>query len=300
MEDCFMRKATRIGFIAGLACATCAVHAQLQINELGIDLPGADNGKEFFELLGTPGASLADLWFLSIEGDTSAMGVIDKAINLSAFSLGANGLLLWRDSVDVLNPAPHAQTTVAVGDFDTDIENGSNTYAIVRNYTGYVPGPGENNVANQWDIDANNDGTIGDVQTVGGAAQGGLPWTEVLDAVGWIDADTDINYGADLGFTDFGRAFGAANNGFSPSAYYRLGNGVEVISDYDPEADGTPQPYIFNGAEAEAFGGTLDFNWWDSQTWSPGSANVVPEPATMIALTTGIGAILLRRRARRN
>lgn len=136
--------------------------------------PGTDEGLEYFEITGTAGASLTNMYFIAIEGDGNGSGTIDLVLSLGTLSLGSNGLLLWRDANTVILPAPSAETTVNVLNF-TDIENGSNTFMIVQANTAPTVGT---------DLDTNNDGTF-DVT---------LPWTSVLSAVSVVENDGANNY----------------------------------------------------------------------------------------------------------
>jgi hypothetical protein len=158
------------------------------IRSVYINSPGTDDGFEYFEVLGSPGQSLANMYFIVIEGDAAGPGVIDQVKSLGALSLGANGLLLWRDGATVLVPAPDAATTVNVNDFSPDIENGSNTFMLVEATTAPTVGT---------DVDSNDDGVIN---------TSGLPWTSVVDAVSIIENDGAANYGYadDFGFTNLG------------------------------------------------------------------------------------------------
>lgn len=146
--------------MAAFAAASLSM-AQVTINECLVNPPGTDQGFEFFELKGAPNASLNGLTLLVIEGEGTVAGIVDQAISLNGRTFGANGLLLLRDSSIVLQPAPNILTNVFVQDFAPDIENGGQTYMIVRNFTGAVG----------TDLDTNNDGTLEST-----------PWTEVLDS----------------------------------------------------------------------------------------------------------------------
>ncbi len=104
-------------FLSAALCAALGAgtaSAQFHISEILVDLPGTDNGQEAIELRGAPNASLAGWGLLMIDGDTTASGTIDQALDLGAFSTGANGLFLWRDAATVLLPAPDAATSERV------------------------------------------------------------------------------------------------------------------------------------------------------------------------------------------
>ena len=141
--------------------------------------PGTDNGKEFFEITGSANLSLNNLYFIEIEGDANA-GRINTVKNLSAYNLGSNGLLLWRDGGTIIQPGPDAATTVVINDFSPDLQNGTGTFAIVEGFTGAV---GD-------DIDTDNDGT----------PNASLPWTSVIHAVSVKASSGSTTYYAD----DFG------------------------------------------------------------------------------------------------
>lgn len=126
--------------------------------------PGTDNGLEFFEIEGTPNMSLNNLYFLEVSGADGSAGVITNVKNLSPYSLGSNGILLWRDAATVIAPGPNPATRVVVEDFSPDLYNGTNTFLIVKNFTGHVG----------TDIDADDDG-------IPNASF--LPWTEVIAAL---------------------------------------------------------------------------------------------------------------------
>lgn len=193
------------------------------IRAVYVNVPGTDNGFEYFEVTGTPGAALTNLYFLAIEGDGSGAGLIDLVKPLGAYSLGSNGLLLWRDGSTVLVPAPSPETTIVIEDFSPDIENGSNTFLIVNASTAPTVGT---------DIDSDNDGT---------ANSSGLPWTSVLSAVGIIENNGASNYGyAD----DFGGTNQGPYAGYNPD-FLAFTNSVWV----DGDVLGTsPGPYTVDPA----------------------------------------------------
>ncbi len=157
-----------------LWCLTQQFLSAQSIRSVLMNPPGTDDGLEYFEIQGTAGASLTNLYFIAIEGDGTGAGAVDLVLSLGSLSLGSNGLLLWRDAATVISPAPSAETTVNVSNF-TDIENGSNTFMLVQATTAPTVGT---------DYDTNNDGTL-DVT---------LPFT-VISAVSVIENDGANNYG---------------------------------------------------------------------------------------------------------
>lgn len=245
---------------------TSAASAQVRINEVMMNVPnGGDNGFEFIELRSTsPSQSMAGLTLLHIDGDGGSAGMVDQALNLSAFSTGTNNLFLWRDSAVALVPAPAPATTVHVSDFSPDLENGSQTFLLVTGFTGAVGN----------DYDLNNDGVFDTV----------LPWTSVIDAVSILENDGAANYG-------YAGTFGGVQfpqSGFTADAFQR------ILADtwaYDVTAVANPGPYNSDPTQMmNQFGNPISVAF----QMTPGSENV-PEPATIVLLVAGLTAIARRR-----
>ena len=269
-------------------CYALSSQAAVVINEITLnsenDAPsGGDDTTEYFELLSDAGAeSLDGLTLLIIEGEGGNKGLIDKALSLDGSSTGSNGLFLWRDSSDVLVPAPDAATEVKVEDFVPDIENGSETFVLVRGFTG----------ATGDDLDTDNDGTLDN--------PGSLPWSATLDAVGTLDGTAaDVVYATQIipGGVDF------TNVSFQTDSLVRLKNtGGWIGVDIDEAVSGFPGPYPFDDTQAVFPDGTpftpstdLDFN-----IRTPGSMNpsLIPEPSSVaILLAAALIAGANRRRA---
>lgn len=239
----------------------------IQINEIFFNPDGADNGFEFFEIQGANSASLAGLSLLVIEGDGTGSGVVDQAFALSSFSLGSNGLFLWRDSATVLSPAPHASTVVNVADFNPDIENGTNSFLLVSGFTGAVGN----------DLDTNNDGTF---ETT--------PWSSITDSVAWTDGTAGDQMYAAVNFSGLA---------FSPAALLRLTDGEWFAAGV---TGANPGPYAFDWAlnEVKFQSSSYGQNDLDINNLTPGNINptAVPEPATMAALGIAAAAAIRRRR----
>ncbi len=176
--------------ILGLAGTASAIDPY--ISELFWNPASTDQGWERVELAGDPGASLDGYWFVVMEGENVPSGTIDQLIDLSGLTFGTNGLLLISDDstgVNVLQPPPEPGTNVAVIDFTPDIENGANTFILVKGAPTFALGQ---------DLDQGPGGPteIGD----GVLDPGTFGGVTVLDAVGWIDAASsavDYDYAND-------------------------------------------------------------------------------------------------------
>ncbi len=169
------------------------------INEILFDLPSTDTSKEYIELRGTPGATLAPgTYLVAVEGDSANnAGNVQDIFNLSGKQFGSNGLLvlLQKGNSYAVNPNANVVTNTGTGAGwgsgassslghigqanATDIENGSVSFFLIQTTT--AP-----NLSN--DIDSDDDG-IADGTTYSN-------WT-VLDSVSVLDGGTtDIAYGS--------------------------------------------------------------------------------------------------------
>ena len=156
------------------------------INEIRIDQPGLDDD-EYFELAGTPGTSLAGMWYVTIGDGAGGSGTVERAYDLSAFSIQPSGYFVM------------GHVTMTVGVADAPLPNTSNafenndnqTHMLVTNFTG----------ASGDDIDTNDDGVIDNVL-----------WTTIIDDVtvqGNEDEQGDLTYSNNIVYA-FG--FGANND----------------------------------------------------------------------------------------
>jgi len=136
------------------------------ISEIRIDETGTDNS-EYFELSGTPGASLDDLTYIVL-GDSSSgggSGAIETIVSLAGKQLNASGLFLVAESTFAIPGGP-APDFIPAGTNPLNFENGDNvTHMLVRGFTGTM---------NQ-DLDTLNNGVL-DV----------TPWAEIVDWVSLI------------------------------------------------------------------------------------------------------------------
>lgn len=204
--------------VIGLDLPSCG--AALAMNEIRIDQPSTDND-EFFELYGTPGASLDGLTYLVIGDGTGGSGVIEEAVSLTGQVIPGTGFFV----------AAEATFTLGVADLTTSLnfENSDNvTHLLVAGFSGAV---GD-------DLDTDDDCVL-DV----------TPWTGVTDAVALIEepnppAATECEYATDLGFPTVG-----PDGTFVPGLVGRDPDGVGpwVIGPFDPIAGGDTPGSSNNG-----------------------------------------------------
>jgi hypothetical protein len=254
-----MKIAAALATVAGLACVA---QAQVRFNEVFVNPPSpdVDNTREFIELKSdAPSLDLSPYTIVIIEGDNTVAGVIDYVLPLAGSATGSNSLFLWRDDATlVLNPAPDAATIQKFQDFVPDIENGSSTFLIVTGFSGATVGT---------DLDLDNDGILGET------GEPALPWTNVIDAVGYIDGD-DFDDGTPS--RQYASLFGGVDitdmspgaPGFTPDAFARVCGGI-VAHDI---LGTSPGPYVPDPLEVlhVPAGPTLDASY----TLTPGSANI--------------------------
>jgi hypothetical protein len=148
--------------IDGTALVTPAAPNQLAqltapdpiINEIYKKQPGTDF-HEFVEIVGAPDTDYSAYTVVILEGDAgTGAGVIDRVYPIG--TTGADGLF-------------------AIPFVSDEIENGSETVLLVRDYTGTLAA----------DLDAGDDGTLDT-----------SPWAAVADAVALSDADDAVPYAA--------------------------------------------------------------------------------------------------------
>lgn len=204
------------------ACSLLATQAlAISINEIRVDMPGTDND-EFFELAGTPGASLDGLTYIVIgddSGDGSGdpgkrSGSIEGVIDLTGLSIPADGYFLG--ATDTFTGGSVDLTTGGNNLF----ENSDNvSHLLVSGFTG----------AFGDDLDSDNDGTLDS-----------MPWTSLVDGISLIETNNpptenfnEWNYG-------FGGGIGPDGN-FVPGHIFRFENetGPWNIGDFGG-ADITP------------------------------------------------------------
>ncbi|MDQ3220432.1 MAG: VCBS repeat-containing protein [Acidobacteriota bacterium] len=157
--------------------------AQALINELVVNPGGTDNSCEYIELIGTPGATLTNLYFASIEGDiTSTPGVVTALITINSVTLGSTGLLIITGTVPCGNrvypPGTIVNQQAILDNAGGALQNGTNSFLLISSPT--------NPIVLGTDYDANNDGTL-ELLPAGAV---------IIDAVAFNDGGAgDITYG---------------------------------------------------------------------------------------------------------
>ncbi|MEM8677788.1 MAG: Calx-beta domain-containing protein [Planctomycetota bacterium] len=112
-----------------------------------------ETNREYIELLGTPGASLDDYWFVvfegeeeegSMNGDGTGLGVADFVANLDGLTFGSNGLLVLAPTNWEYAPLAAAGTnivnTAALDGLGGVLEDASQTYALIRSSAAITQG----------------------------------------------------------------------------------------------------------------------------------------------------------------
>jgi hypothetical protein len=209
---------------AGMVLGAGSASAQIKISEIRID-DSSNDSDEYFELMGTPGAGLAGLTYIVI-GDASTdptCGSIECVVDLSAYSLQADGLFCLRNSeyVPLLTGYDDAVPLV--------FENSDNvTHMLVSGFTGTLG----------QDLDTNDDGIL-DV----------TPWTSVVDCLGLDKGTAPTCVGGELAEERLYCATKIGPDGsFVPSHVYRDGvTQAWTIGQFQP-LGATDTPGAPNGA----------------------------------------------------
>jgi predicted extracellular nuclease len=181
---------------------------ELQLSEIRIDQPSTDLD-EYFELVGTPGASLSGVTYLVIGDGSGGSGVVEAVVPLDSLSLPGDGVLVVAEST----------FTLVTADATTDLnfENSDNvTHLLVDGFTG----------ANGADLDSNDDGSLDTT-----------PWASVIDAVSLVEEPSggEQYYGSALGFSDVG-----PDGTFVPGHVYLDESGVWQIGQFELGVTDTP------------------------------------------------------------
>lgn len=154
---------------------------QILLNELDVNPGGIDDGCEYVELIGPPGAAVENIHFVSLEGDTNkgqATAVI--SFGVPGPVIGSNGLLVVVSAAGCApRTYPSGTTVITTAFLNTGVlQNGSNSFLLISSVTPITP---------NTDYDTNDDGTLDALPS--GAT--------IIDGVAWLDGGaTDVVYGS--------------------------------------------------------------------------------------------------------
>lgn len=195
-----MRKAGFTGLALSFALSLLSIsgNAQILLNELVVNPSGADDGCEYIELIGQPGAAVENIAFLSLEGDTNkGQATFVITVGSPGPVIGSNGILVFTGTIAPCSARtfPAGTTRIALPALDGPpaggvLQNGTNSFLLISSTTAIAPGT---------DLDTNDDGTLD-----------GLPaGAVILDSLAFSDGGaTDVIYGPLL--TAVGGTVGAA------------------------------------------------------------------------------------------
>lgn len=189
--------------------------APILLSEIRIDQTATDDD-EYFELSGTPGASLDGVTYIVIGDGTAAQasGVIEMALALDGHVIASDGLFLVAEDENTFGAIADFVTPGGTNGNALNFENSDNvTHLLVRGYV--APG--------NLDLDTNDDGVL-DV----------IPWTEVLDGVAFVESQSPPTGAGN----EWWYALPIGPDGpFGPGHLYRCQpNGAWQIGNFDPAA----------------------------------------------------------------
>lgn len=210
MQCCaLLRRVSQLVLLLLTMLATSPSWAQMWINEVFLDPPSSlDSTREYIELRGTPGASLADHFLIVLENEVSATanpGAIEAIFDLGSLAtpfLGANGFLTLRQAgnpyidldplaTNLANTAVGAtwgsgpQSSVGFTDENNDgiLENSGGTFMLIKNNGGTATVPTIAGI-DLIDLDADDDNELDDNLFL-------QNWT-ILDSIGINGESSDI------------------------------------------------------------------------------------------------------------
>jgi hypothetical protein len=233
-----------------------------RLNEIKVNpATAADNPYEYVELRGTPEQVLTRLFFVSLEGDSTAtpggVGRADMVVNLAGTTLGSNGLMVIKSPTGG-HAVPADASVLHDTQFDTaggGLENATSSFLLICSLDPILEGS---------DYDADDDGEL---ELPTGAT--------IVDAIGWTDGGAgDVVYG--------GVTLQQAGGGAGHAA-------TRFDGDHTPHSAAA----WYSGALAGATPDGLDYditrasaNYPAGGALTPGAHNVPPsdqEPVTIIS-----------------
>ncbi len=114
-----------LGLSASMLLALNAGAQTVKINEIFASMTGVDD-QEYIELIGTPGMSLDGYMVLVVEGDAPLNGILDRAWDLTGFSVPSDGYFVMADPL-----VTTMDYDISVTGPDNNIENGTQTYYLL-------------------------------------------------------------------------------------------------------------------------------------------------------------------------
>ena len=144
------------------------------LNEIEVNTPdpGGAEACEYVEVLGTPGTlAPANLFFVSIDGDSGNFGSVSYVADISGVPFGTNGTITVVTDSDVCanRVFPAGTTLIFTSSFAMGF--GAETYLLVQS-----PAP----IFEGQDLDLNNDGVLD--PALGLIPIDGVAWTLVADS----------------------------------------------------------------------------------------------------------------------
>ena len=144
----------------GSDCTACAATTTVSINEARVNMPGTDDD-EYFELIGTAGASLNGLTYIVIGDGSGGSGVIEEAVALDGFSINAAGFFLCGEPTMTLATPDYA--------YELNFESSDQTtHILVSGFTGIIAD----------DLDTDDDGVLDSE-----------PWDVAIDCLAFVGPD---------------------------------------------------------------------------------------------------------------
>ena len=203
--------------LAVVACMAFQFQASAAtINEIRIDQGGADND-EYFEIAGTPGESLDDLFYIVIGDGSGGSGAVESITDLAGLFIPADGFFLAAEGTYTQGGSVDLTTSI-------NFENSDNvTHLLVSEFSGAL---GD-------DLDTDDDGVL-DV----------TPWSGIIDSVALVES---VGSGDQI----YSTTTVGPNGSFVPAHVYRIPDGtgpflIGNFGDFDLDTSGTtnqvPEP----------------------------------------------------------
>jgi hypothetical protein len=147
--------------LAVILMTQAAIRAQILLNEVEADPNGPNTlGCQYIELRGTPGAAIPNgTFYLSIDSENAANGMVDESVNLGGKTFGSNGTIAIIQDETINGGGcpgrtfPAGTTVVKSPTFGGVAGQSAESFLLVTSQAATPPAPGD-------DIDTNDDGVI--------------------------------------------------------------------------------------------------------------------------------------------